>query len=227
MLRAMRRVLVRAALPALLLALAGCAAETVAPAASNKFPVPADGSAGKVFLLTHGWHTDIVLPADEITGPLKLFLDRFPGARNVVFGYGKRNYMTSPEHDAGDWITGPFPGPGAVEVSALRTDPATAYGAAHTMEIHLPVGGAARISAFLWQSFTTNAAGEPVEAGHGGFPGSVVYDAARGYNLNHTCNTWSALALAAAGLPIQPAGIIFSSQLDDAAGKLAVRTSRR
>ncbi len=210
---------------ALLAALAGCASETASPPSAPTLvlaPAP-HGEAGTVALLTHGWHTDIAVPANEISGPLRLFVHRFPGATSIVFGYGKRSFMAAREHTVGDWLDGPFPGRGAVEVSALRTDPAAAYGARHTMTIDLPPGGAARLSAFIWRSFTKNGAGQPVEVAHGGFAGSLVFMAVRGYDLSHTCNTWSAQVLAATGLDIRPAGIIFSSQIDAAARRFAAR----
>jgi hypothetical protein len=212
-------------MPVLLAALAGCAGGTAPlPVASEAAATPApDGARGKAFLLTHGWHTDIAVPVDEISGPLKAFVARFPGARVMVFGYGRRDYMIERDHDLGEMMAGAIPGAGALEVSALRTDPVTAYGADHTMAVDLPPGGAERLSAFLWATFTRDGAGEPVEAGPGGFPGSVVYASAQGYALSHTCNTWSAEALAASGLPVRPAGIIFSSQVDAEVQPLAVR----
>ncbi len=215
------------ALPALLAVLAGCALggepPPLAAVPTAVAPAAAPGTSGTVFLLTHGWHTDIALPVAEISGPLRNFVGRFPGASVIVFGYGRRDYMIERDHDLGDMMAGAIPGPGALEVSALRTDPVTAYGAAHTMTIDLPPGGAHRLSAFIWATFRRDGAGEPVKAGPGGFPGSVVYASAQGYALSHTCNTWSAEALAASGLPVRPAGIIFSSQVDAEAQPLAVR----
>ncbi len=209
------------ALAVLLAMLAGCAGEAVPPPSAAALAPAPDGSAGRVFLLTHGWHTDIAVPAGEIGGPLRVFVERFPQARNIVFGYGKRSYMTEPEHGLGDWLGGPFPGAGALEVSAIESGPAAAYGAAHITTINLPPGGAERLSAFIWATLRKNAAGEPVEAGPGDFSGSVVYDAASGYSLSHTCNTWSAEALAATGLPVRWQGVIFSRQIDAEAQRVA------
>ena len=165
-------------------------------------------------MITHGWHTDIGLPATEATGPLARFRQVFPGARVLVFGYGKRTFMIAPVHTLGEWIIGPFPGPAALEVSAISADAATAYGDAHVMTLPLPRGGAERLSAFLWHSFATDAAGDPQVIAPGNWPGSLFYDAASRYGLDHTCNTWSAEALRAAGLPVHPGGVVFSGQID-------------
>ncbi len=234
----LRPIVRRAVLPVLVAALAGCSGAT-APLADVAPPAPAGqtspanptspgapvapGGGATVALLTHGWHTDIAMPEAEISGPLRGFVARFPGARTIVFGYGKRSFMTSREHSVGDWLTSILPGAGALEVSALGTDAATAYGARHTMTLALPAGGAARLSAFIWQTLRRRAAGGPVAVGQGDFAGSLVFATTSGYDLSHTCNTWSAQALAAAGLPIRPDGITLSGQIDAVARQFAVR----
>ncbi|GAB0119980.1 DUF2459 domain-containing protein [Acidisoma sp. 7E03] len=182
---------------------------------------------GQVALVTHGWHTDIALPADEATGPLSRFRSLFPGARTLVFGYGKRTFIIAPAHTLGEWIIGPFPGPAAIEVSAVGTDAATAYGAAHVTTLALPPGGAAGLSAFLWRSFATTPQGAPRYIGEGNWSGSLFYEARQRYGLLHTCNTWSAEALAAGGLPIHPAGVVFSGPLHERVRKLSRQSSEQ
>ncbi len=178
---------------------------------------PAQGS---VALVTHGWHTDIALPATEATGPLASFRRLFPGARVLVFGYGKRTFVIAPAHTLSEWVIGPFPGPAAIEVSAITADAATAYGAAHVMTLPLPPGGAAGLSAFLWQALAKDDAGNPRLIAPGNWPGSLFYAASSGYSLGHTCNRWSAEALQAARLPIDPGDVAFSWQVDDQARRL-------
>ena len=190
--------------------LAGCAD---APIRQARLPGP--GSAqGTVSIITHGWHTDIALPVAEATGPLRHLSQVFPGARVLVFGYGKRTFMIAPAHTLGEWIIGPFPGPAAVEVSAISSDPATAYGATHVMTLPLPLGGAQRLSEFLWAAIAKDQTGKPVYIATGNWPGSQFYAASQTYGLNHTCNRWSAEALAAGGVPVNPAGVVFSGSLD-------------
>lgn len=205
------------------LALTGCGGGA-APVTTAPSAPPAAASAGSVSLLTEGWHTDIALPAAEAAGPLGRFRRLFPGARMLIFGYGKRTFMIAPAHTIGEWIIGPFPGPAAIEVSAISADAATAYGAGHVQTLALPPGGAARLSAFLWHALATDVAGNPLYIAQGNWPGSLFYEARSRYGLLHTCNTWSAEALAAAGLPVAPAGIIFSGTLDDRARELQTQS---
>lgn len=197
------------------LTLAGCGG---VPAPSGTKTI---ASGDTVSLITHGWHTDIGLPATEAQGPLASFRRLFPGAKTLVFGYGKRTFMIAPAHSIGEWMIGPFPGPAAIEVSAIGTDAVTGYGAAHVQTLRLPPGGAARLSEFLWQAFAPGPDGAPRYIAQGNFPGSLFYQARSRYGLRHTCNTWSAEALSAGGLPVHPAGIIFSGALDARARALS------
>ncbi len=170
--------------------------------------------------MTHGWHTDIALPIAEVSGPLARFGQVFPGARTLVFGYGKRTFMIAPAHTLGEWIIGPFPGPAAIEVSAISSDAATAYGAGHVMTLPLPSAGAKHLSDFLWAAIAKNQTDQPIYIATGNWPGSQFYAASQTYGLAHTCNRWSAEALAAGGLPVDPRGVVFSGSLDDQVRRL-------
>ncbi|MCB8879927.1 DUF2459 domain-containing protein [Acidisoma cellulosilytica] len=195
----------------LLSALLASCADSPLPGA----PLPPPALAkGEVSLVTHGWHTDIALPATEASGPLARFRQIFPGASTLVFGYGKRTFMIAPAHTLGEWIIGPFPGPAAIEVSAISGDPVDAYGASHVITLPLPPGGAKHLSDFLWAAIAKDGTGTPLYIATGNWPGSQFYAASQGYALNHTCNRWSAEALAAGGLPVSPQGVVFSGSLD-------------
>jgi hypothetical protein len=47
----------------------------------------------------------------------------------------------------------------------------------------------------------------------------VFYAATGTYDLSHTCNTWTAEALRAAGAPVSAAGVVFAGQLLDQLGR--------
>ena len=50
-----------------------------------------DGDA-TIYVVGRGWHTDIGLSVDEVTGPLASLERDFPGIRFMVFGFGEREY---------------------------------------------------------------------------------------------------------------------------------------
>lgn len=66
-------------------------------------------SAAAVTLIDRGWHVEIALPAEALTGGLAVFRDVFPGARAVAFGYGKRTFFTAKTDSLSEYLLGPFP----------------------------------------------------------------------------------------------------------------------
>lgn len=162
------------------------------------------GAAGpSVWLVDRGWHTELLVPASAITGPLRQATGRFPAASFLAFGYGKRDWITAEEQDLLTLISGPIPGPGVVEITGRFGLPANA--------IRLPLGsaGMAGLIDFLTASLVDPAAAPVVVSRFG----QHFHDARRSYSLAYTCNTWVAEALAAAGLAVRPAGVRLTSAL--------------
>ena len=170
-----------------------------------------------VWVIDEGWHTDIALPADEARGPLGYFRDIFPGARTLVFGFGKRTFFTAKVQTFGELLLGPFPGPGAIQVTGITTTPDKAY-TGLAIAITLPPGGADGLSRFLWDAFQKSQLGGPRLISEGLYPGSLFYASAHAYNLSYTCNTWTADALRTAGLPVDPDVRLAGSLLQTIAG---------
>jgi hypothetical protein len=48
---------------------------------------------------------------------------------------------------------------------------------------------------------------------NGPYEGSLYFSAIPQYSAFHTCNTWAAEGLSAAGLPVESAGVVFAGQL--------------
>jgi hypothetical protein len=173
-----------------------------------------------VYLVQHGWHTDIAVPSQELRGDITIFQRIFPGVKVLVFGFGKRTFVTAPVHTIGDLVVGPFPGAGLLLVTGLSATPNIAYNDGITATLTLPPGGAGRLSDFIWKTLQTDH-GAPVELRPGFFPGSIFYRTQTRYAGSRTCNTWTADALQAAGLNINPAGVVFSWQTMSEAERLS------
>lgn len=165
-----------------------------------------------VYVIDHGWHTDIGVPVSELSGPVAVFRTVFPDAGALEFGFGKRTFFTAKVDSWREYLLGPIPGPAAILVTGLRVMPDAAYGAGETVVLHLPAGGAERLSAFLWHEFAKDSAGKPRLIAPGTYPGGLFYAATATYTLAETCNTWTADALHAAGLPISGDGVVFAGQ---------------
>lgn len=198
--------------PVLLCACAVARPDSCAPAG----PAGPVGPVGPVaWVVDQGWHTEIGLPAQEITGPLSVFRTVFPGARVLMFGFGKRTWITARVESLSELLMGPIPGPGAIQVIGLRVEPGDAYGGAGVVRLSLRPDQAARLERFVWTSIGKTRTGQPRLISPGLFPGSLFYAASRGYAPDYTCNTWSAEALQSAGLPVSPDGVVLAGGVLD------------
>lgn len=180
-------------IPAFFLALllAGCAAVPL-PAACG----PAESGVA-IWLVDRGWHTEVLVPASVIVGPLAAATGRFPGAPLIAFGFGKRDWIIAEEQDLATILSGPIPGPGIVEVTGRTGLPGNA------IRLPLDAAGVAGLLRFLASSLADPVAPPAVTSRFG----QHFHAASRGYSLAYTCNTWVAEALASAGLAVRPGGV--------------------
>jgi hypothetical protein len=205
----------RIASAAFVLSAAACS-PTVTPSCA----LPAT-NAGLVYVVGSGWHVDIGIPTDELTGPLTFYRDMFPGARTIIFGYAKRTFVTAPAHTISEYILGPVPGPAVIDVSGITVSPPEAYEPGTTVVLSLPRDGARLLSDFIWNDLDKTSSGQPRLVARGSYPGSLLYGARSEYSLLHTCNNWAASLLQAAGVHVSSGGVIFSGQLMSRSAKAA------
>jgi hypothetical protein len=155
-----------------------------------------------VYIVGRAWHTDIGLPVSEVTGPLASLERGFPGGRFMVFGFGEREYYMGRNKGAGEMLAALFPSKSAILLTPLRASPFEAFPIQQVITLHLPKSGVQQIATRLWDDLEKTPDDLPVRLGDGPVVGSVFYASSATYNAFHTCNTWTALLLRDAGLPM-------------------------
>jgi uncharacterized protein (TIGR02117 family) len=168
-----------------------------------------------IYVLSGGWHTELGLPVEALSGPLAALKPDFPNARYLVFGWGARDYYMAQNPGIGDLLRATTPGPAVMLVIPLQISPEMFFGASNVFVLPAAQDGIQRLSQFLWDYLATEEKGTPDRIGSGPYPQSVFYTSTGTYNLGHTCNTWTAEALRAAGLPVTAAGVVFAGQVLD------------
>jgi uncharacterized protein (TIGR02117 family) len=210
---------VRRAVALLLIALiSGCAA--VPPA-----PVPFIGNA-VLYVVERGWHTDIGLPVDEVTGPLASLEADFPGVKYLVFGYGERTYYMAKRAGSGEMIAALFPSKSAILLTALNAPPPVAFPDHRVAMLSVSQQGVDAIANRIWERLEKTADGSAVRLGQGPYLGSMFYASNETYDLFHTCNTWTAFLLRDGGVPINPHGVLFADQVMQQVSWLAARQAK-
>jgi hypothetical protein len=203
----------------LLPGLAACSAqpiETAAPPAASITPPPAD-----LYLLRRGRHTDLVLPVEALDAHLSSLLPDVPGARYLVFGFGDRQYVLAFHQNLWHTLLAPLPGAGLILVTGLKDAPQRIYGADHLLELNATPKQLRAIDGFVWDSLTQDPPGAVRPYLPGKLANNVYYASTHTYHGFYTCNTWTAEALRAGGLPVRSAGVLFAGQVWDQAQGLS------
>ena len=149
----------------------------------------------------------------------------FPTARYLVFGWGAHDYYMSPNPGIGDLLRAAASGPAVMLVIPLQISPEAFFGAANVFALPAPRDGIQRLSEFLWGHLATDDGGPPRRVGAGPYRQSVFFASTGTYNLGHTCNTWTAEALRAAGLPVNATGVVFAGQVLDQLPPILARSN--
>jgi uncharacterized protein (TIGR02117 family) len=182
--------------------------------------VPVAGNA-VIYVVGRGWHTDIGLPVDEVDGPLADLERDFPGVRFMVFGFGERNYLMTHGNGSGEMLTALFPSKSAILMTALRAPPTEAFSDEQVVTLRLTPEAVDMLAERIWQTLEKTPDGAALRLADGPYPGSVFYASGETYDALHTCNTWTALLLRDAGLPVNPRGVLFVGQVMRQAGAIA------
>lgn len=180
---------------------------------------PAESAPAQVWVARRGWHIDLGLAVDGLSGPLTSVAAHFPAARFIFFGFGDRRYLTAKRHRASTLAAALWPGAGLTLVTAVEGPPQQAFGEQHALALTLNENQMRSLQDFIWGTFaTTKGAAHVIEPGP--YEGSLYFEALPRYSGLHTCNTWAAEGLAAAHLPIHPRFVVLAGQLWSQAKKL-------
>jgi uncharacterized protein (TIGR02117 family) len=191
------------------LALAACASipEPSAPGASVDAGRPV-----VVYVIKRSWHTDIGFEVSDLHPPLADLHTQLRGARYLLFGFGDRHYLIDHGGSTNGLLGAVWPGSGVILVTGLDASPEASFGAAGVIRLTLSATQARRLEAFVWGTLATGVDAASV-LGAGPYDGSYYYAATVRYSGTHTCNTWTAEGLRAAGLPIHSFAVVFSGQV--------------
>jgi uncharacterized protein (TIGR02117 family) len=191
-------------------------------ACATPVSVPVTGDAA-IYVVKRNWHTDIGLPVQEISGPLRVMEQAYPGVQYLTFGFGERNYLVTRDRSIGTMLSALLPSQSAVLMTALRAPPDEAFGAENVIVLHLPADALARLEVRIWQGFEHAGNAVPEPLAQGPYLGSTFYAGTDTYSGVFNCNTWTAEMLRSAGLVTTSSGILFSSQMMQLARGIAAR----
>lgn len=174
---------------------------------------PPAGPAETVALVSHGWHSGLVLPRAALTGEgaggaLRTIAVRFRDYERIEFGWGEtRFYRATPTVADVDWslafqaLFTPGGAEGVVQVVGLPEEVRAAFPHSEIVPVRLSPEGLARLVARLDAAFALTE-GQPVEVGPGLYGPSLFYAGTGRFSWANVCNHWTAGLLNAAGVPV-------------------------
>ncbi|WP_158260099.1 DUF2459 domain-containing protein [Zobellella endophytica] len=158
-----------------------------------------------LYLVNHGWHTGVVLPAAALEARLAEIGRDFAGARFYEVGWGDQAFYQAEEIGAGLVLRALlWPSASVIHLVALPVPPQHYFWHSEVLAIPVSEYGLAQLMDQVSASFRRSGGG-PVYAGRGLYGNSAFYRAEGRYHLFNTCNTWVARVLAGAGVPVRPA----------------------
>jgi uncharacterized protein (TIGR02117 family) len=186
---------------ALMAAAGGCAAAPVSPAQPlNGEPTVA------IHLVSHGWHTGIVLRRVDIPTGLWPEADDFPRAEYLEVGWGDHDYYRT--RDPGLWTALKavlVPTSSVLHVVGFRAPVDVKFPASETVALELPRHGFERLAQYIHDAHVRDGAPAATALGPGLYGDGRFYPARERFHLFNTCNQWTVRALRAAGLPVEDA----------------------
>ena len=171
-----------------------------------KTPIePISGEETKIYLLNHGWHSGIVIPADDIQQKLPELKDRYGTAAYIEFGWGDEEYYQAKEITSGLTLKALFWPTNAVVHTAAKNDSFyTYFPDSNILAIDLNSNSYASILQYIANSFYKDEQDKIIELNPGIYGNSQFYKGVGVYYLINTCNRWTAKALKSGGMDLKP-----------------------
>jgi uncharacterized protein (TIGR02117 family) len=166
---------------------------------------PAGEEAARiVWVVSHGWHTGIIVRTGDI--PEGAWPERvhYPYAAYLEVGWGDREFYPAPDPSIGDALRAAL-GPSAtvLHVVGLTDHPTRVFSLSETITLEISEAGFERLIEFIAATHDRAGAERAEPIGPGLYLDSHFYPALGSFHLFNNCNTWVVNALRAAGLPLR------------------------
>jgi uncharacterized protein (TIGR02117 family) len=187
-------------LPALFFSLSACSALPYAtkPVAAETAPLNDD-----IYVVSHGWHTGIIIPATLVQARIGELSTRFKHAKYLEFGWGDKGFYQADEITSSLTLQAIFWSTESImHVVAVPDQPKLYFSNSQVEKICLNGSEYIALVKFIESSFYKNDQGEVVATFQGLYGNSQFYKSVGDYSLMNTCNTWTARALKSAGMEI-------------------------
>jgi uncharacterized protein (TIGR02117 family) len=187
----------------MLMLLGGCSTKPY----SIDSPGPSDGQ-GKhaVYIVSHGWHSGIVIDAQQALTKLPGLRNRFSNAEKIEFGWGDEGFYQAGEVTSGLTLKALFwPTATVMHAVAVPRNVSAYFSSSEVRRLCLSDSGLLSLISFIGSSFERSSSGQLLPLNQGLYGDSQFYTGVGTFHFMNTCNKWTAKALKSAGMDINPA----------------------
>lgn len=158
-----------------------------------------------LYIVSHGWHTGFVIPADEIQARLPELKERFRDTPYIEFGWGDKGFYQAEEITSGLTLRAIFwPTPSVIHAVAVPSDVEAYFGNSEVEKVCLTHSELSSLIEFVEGSFHKSENGNIIPLKNGIYGNSQFYQGTGDYYLMNTCNKWTAKGLKSLGMDIMP-----------------------
>ena len=193
------QIFIRASCLFLFVFLPACAVST-----QGQHPVGA-GIPGKViYVVSHGWHTAIVLKREEIPDTIVWpELRDFAASQYIEIGWGDWEFYQAPEATWAMTLKAAFwPTRSVLHVAGFSEPVRKFFPANEVIEVVLTDEGFKELCRFIARTHMRVERDQGIKIGPGLYGNSGFYPAEGKFHVFRNCNSWVAQALRVAGLPV-------------------------
>ena len=158
-----------------------------------------------VFVVSHGWHTGIIVPGSVLNEALAELSQHFGTPDHYEIGWGDAGFYQAQDITVALALRALFWSRGAVlHLVAFSGKPQHYFKGEPVYATCLSARELSALQRYLVSSFLRNDTEPVVPLRPGLYGESAFYSAAGRYHLFNTCNRWTAGALQAGGLDVSP-----------------------
>ncbi len=164
-----------------------------------------DASKQAIYVVSHGWHTGLVIPAIEIQSRFPMLKKRFGSVPFLEIGWGDKGFYQANEITTGLTLSALFwPTEAVIHAVAVPEKIEDYFPNSNIEKLCLNKGEIYALINFISNSFQKNQEDEIIELNTGIYGNSQFYKGMGNFHLMNTCNKWTAKGLKSAGMDISP-----------------------
>lgn len=158
-----------------------------------------------LYVVSHGWHTGFVIPANAIQYRLPVLKQRFNDAAYIEFGWGDKGFYQAQHITARLTLQALFwPSESVIHAVAVPSDVKYYFSNSQVDTLYVTDAELSQLISFIVASFALDNQANIIKLKKGIYGDSQFYQGVGSYYVMNTCNKWTAKGLKSMGMSIWP-----------------------